>query len=1510
MGLWALLLVLMTTAFLGQGAAAATNARWFDGLLRGPEVALTQPLEWRATLNQTLTPASADTKARVLEAFGRRPLHFEPNRGQTDDTVKFLARAPGYQLLLTSNEAVLAVRGQTAEQSAVVRMQLMGAGVNPQPVVEGLAALPGRSNYYLGNDPQHWQTEVPNFAKVRYSQVYPGVDWVLYGNPRQLEYDFVVAPGADPQQIAVNFAGAEAMRLDANGELAITVAGREVLHSSPTIYQVVNGERQIVAGGYVLRESAGNEPVVGFEIAAYDRELPLVIDPLVYFTFVGGAPDDNTLVGGDDYGYAVAVDAAGVAYITGSTSTNNANIKGLTTRFPITSIRLNPDFSGGTDAFVTRMDAAGTIIYSTYFGGNAYESGYGIAVDGVGNAYITGYTNSDDFPLVIRTNADSVNESGSTVAIVTNSPLPVATPGNFYSVTFTATAPTGATFSWALENLSGVPASFNLTTGGVLSGTPTADEAGVYNFIVRLAYEIPSGVVTVVGTVRKTFQLRVRGATALQGTQDAFVARINASGTFGYSTYLGGTGNEAGYGIAVDTLGQAYVTGYTSSANAGTNPVNNFPGANFPGITTRPSAVGEDTFIVKVAVDGSSLIYSTLTGAAGNDRGQGIVLDAAGTSAYITGFCTSTGLIGTEFCANTTNEAAFIAKVNATGAISYSATLNGPGSERGLAIARDDATGVYITGYTSSASGIATTGAYDTTFNGPAASQDAFAAKYTDNMATAFTLTYATYLGGYANDVGYGITVDSFGNAYVAGETYSPDFPMVSPDDSLWAKGEAFLSRLNADDASADPPINAGSILTYSSFWGGAENDSGRGIAKDFSNNVYMVGYTNSPNAGFTFGPITPYRSYSGGADAFAAKFSIPVVNADFSLAVQLQGGGSGLVSSIPEGIGQTAACQIVNGVLIPNADCSASYPTGTVVTLTAVPTTGFLFVGWSGSGSGACAGTSTLTCVVTMDAAKTVVASFSPTFMLTVSKGGTGNGTVASAPVGIPVVGIDCSADCQRYATNTSVLLTATAKSGSVFSGWSGSCEGTVATCQVLMNADKTVTANFAMPSFLLTVSNNSVVGSGTVTSIPAGISCGTDCTKSYVQGTTVILTAVPNAGFMFAGWSGGACSGLNLSCMVTMTAAMNVTATFSISTLPDLIVPALTFSAPATAGRTVSFALQVKNQGAAAAGAFRVGLYLSTNRDINPATDTLVGNSCQFSSLSTGVTAPCSSTFNLPQGLVSGVYYLGAYADPYNAIQESNKTNNSRASVNTLTAYTLGITKTGTGSGTVTSVPSGITCGVGANCTAAFLAGATATLIAAPAANSALVSWTGCTPTVGKPTQCTVLMNATKAVTANFGPGFKLTVVKTGTGTVNGAAVGINCGTICTAQVLKNRIVSLTAAPATGWQFAGWTGCTTATGATCSVTMSTAKTVTATFKPKLTVIKTGSGTVTSVPAGINCGTVCIAPFNLNSVVTLTAKPVTGQQLKRWVGCTTTTGATCTVNMTAAKTVQANFGL
>jgi uncharacterized repeat protein (TIGR02543 family) len=1336
------------------------DPRWLDSLISGVDPALLQPLAWQTTLGgspaQQSVKADPATRARVLEAFGRTPLHFEPNQGQTDPTVKFLARVPGYQLLLTPNEAVLAVRGQTAELPVVVRMQLTGAGVNPQPVVEGLAALPGQSNYYLGNDPQRWQTAVPHFAKVRYGAVYPGVDWELYGNPRQLEYDFVVAPGADPNLINLSFAGADGARLGADGELVVAVAGQEVLHSSPTIYQVVNGERQIVTGGYVLRESAGDAPVVGFEIAAYDRELPLVIDPLVYFTFVGGTPTETppaTIpgVGGDDYGYGVAVDAAGVAYITGSTSTNNVDIATAAKKFPISGPFIDNTFNGGTDVFVTRMDAAGTIIYSTYFGGSAFESGYGIAVDSVGNAYITGYTNS----------------------------------GNF----------------------------------------PTSNDLSAPN-------------------------------NALQGTQDAFVARINASGALGYSSYLGGLANEAGYGIAVNTLGQAYVTGYTTSAD-------------FPDAVGGPPS-GEDTFIVQVLPTAPiTLWYSTLTGAAGNDRGQGIVLDAAGTSAYITGFLSAAA-----------TQAAFIAKANTTGAISYITQLDGPGNDRGLAIARDDATGVYITGYTTcptatcavQPTGIATAGVYDTTFNGLAASQDAFVAKYTD----AGVLVYASYLGGAANDVGYGITVDSFGNAYVAGETFSPNFPMVSPDDSSWAKGEAFLSRFNSDATQ----------LTYSSFWGGAENDSGRGIAKDFSNNVYMVGYTNSPNAGFNFGPITPYRSYSGGADAFTAKFSIPIVNADFSLAVQLQGSGSGKVGSVPQGIGQTTPCHITNGILDANADCDASYPINTSVTLTATPDASFAFVGWAGAGSGTCAGSVALTCVVLMDEAKTVVANFAPANSLTVIKAGTGSGTVTSSPVGINC-GAACLSDNSTFSTGTVVTLTATVQPGSTFAGWTNAISpfecnnSTSLTCQVTISTAKSVTATFTLDQFTLTVSKAGAgAATGTVTSVPAGIACGATCQASYAPNTLVTLTATAGTGFTFTGWTAGACTGTD-PCAVTMDDAKSVTATF----LPN---------------RTLSVTKSGNGTGTVTSSPAGINCGADCTEVYAPGT-----------SVALTAAAGVNATFVGWSGACTGTGVCTVTMDAAESVDaQFNITNELSVVVQAATGS----------SGAVSSIPGGIDCsdaGLGSNCSEVYALNTMVTLTAAAGSNSAFVGWGGlCSGTI--PT-CVVSINGAQNLTAYFAPLLSVTVIKSGagSGTVSSSPVGIDCGADCQQSYAQNTLVTLTATAQLGSTFGGWSGSCAGTETTCQVLVNAAKTVTADFivSPQsfsLTAVKNGdgTGTVTSTPNGITCGAVCQASYAEDTVVSLTTTPGAGSAFEGWGGAClgTETGDPCKVTMTANQSVTARF--
>ena len=321
-------------------------------------------------------PAEAATRARVSKAFGKVPLHFEANRAQTDPRVQFLARGGGYTLFLTPTETVLVLT------RTVVRMTALGA--NPEPRASGQAELPGKANYFRGNDRRKWDTNVPTYARVRYRDLYPGIDLIYYGTQGQLEYDFVLAPGADAGQVVLRFEGADKIEVDGHGDLVLQTATGALRQRKPVLYQQGADGRRAVAGGYVLKGADR----VGFQVGGYDRSRPLVIDPvLVYSTYLGGS--------GDDFFGRIAVDDSGSAYVTGGTRSAD---------FPTTPGTVQAALRGTLDAFVTKLDPTGTaIVYSTYLGGSGDrfgtgDAGSGIAVDSDGNAYVTGGTFSADFP--------------------------------------------------------------------------------------------------------------------------------------------------------------------------------------------------------------------------------------------------------------------------------------------------------------------------------------------------------------------------------------------------------------------------------------------------------------------------------------------------------------------------------------------------------------------------------------------------------------------------------------------------------------------------------------------------------------------------------------------------------------------------------------------------------------------------------------------------------------------------------------------------------------------------------------------------------------------------------------------------------------------------------------------------------------------------------------------------------------------------------------------------------
>ncbi len=336
-----------------------------------------------ASLQANATPFSGTTAAKspeVTERYSKFPLSFEPNFKQTSDEVKFLARGEGYILFLTDKDAVFSL-GKAPEKQSVLRMSLVGA--NQNPTFAGLEQLPGVSNYLIGNDQSKWHTNIPNFRKIAERNIYAGIDLLYYGTQRQLEYDFVVAPGASVNEIQIAFSGADKLRTDAQGDLVLSVAGKEDLRlHKPVAYQEINGEKQLVAANFVLK---GNDKVA-FNLGAYDQSLPLIVDPILsYSTFLGGS--------GIDSAAAIAVAPDNTAFIAGGTFSSD-----FPSAHPIQSNHGGPD-DFNKDAFVAKISADGSsLLYATYLGGKAQDTATGIAVDAAGDAFVVGNTESPDFP--------------------------------------------------------------------------------------------------------------------------------------------------------------------------------------------------------------------------------------------------------------------------------------------------------------------------------------------------------------------------------------------------------------------------------------------------------------------------------------------------------------------------------------------------------------------------------------------------------------------------------------------------------------------------------------------------------------------------------------------------------------------------------------------------------------------------------------------------------------------------------------------------------------------------------------------------------------------------------------------------------------------------------------------------------------------------------------------------------------------------------------------------------
>jgi hypothetical protein len=680
-----------------------------------------------------VTTAEIPDSARPMRlSYGELPLSFEVNNGQADATVKFLSRGRGYAVFLTSTEAVVALRGRRS-----LRMQIVGGA--PAPPASGLDPLPGKTNYFIGNDPRKWRTGIPTYARVEYRNVYRGVNLIYYGSQRQLEYDFVVSPGADPRRIVLGFPGTDNLAIDSRGDLVLD-AGGDVRMRKPIVYQENGGKRKAVSGRYVMK--GGGQ--VGFEVGAYDPTKPLVIDPvLAYSTYLGGS--------GIDQAWAIAVDGVGSAYLTGETTSLD---------FPTSAGAPDSTFNGFTDVFVTKLDAAGSaIVYSTYLGGATNgDSGLGIAVDTSGNAYVTGNTSSTDFPSTLAA-FDSTFNGGGFDAFVTKLD---ATGSSLAYSTYLG----GGDFDNGIAIA--VDAAGNAFVGGGSSSANFPTTLGAF-------------------------------AAAYSGNGDAFVTKLNATGSaLVSSTYLGGSNFETVIGLALDSVGNASVAGYTASADFPTTPGSFDTSFNGPFNST-------DAFATKLNASGSALVYSTFLGGSDGDFAWDIAVDSSG-NAYVVGatlstdFPTTAGALDTSFNGGSFTIDAFVTKLDVAGsALVYSTYLGGTANDNAIGIAVDASGQAHVTGDTTSTDFPTTAGAIQPVSGG---SFDAFVTKLN---AAGSAVVHSTYLGGSDQEQGIAIAVSSAGDAYVTGWTDSADFPTTpAAFDTTLAVRDAFVAKIVEGPGDAD----------------------------------------------------------------------------------------------------------------------------------------------------------------------------------------------------------------------------------------------------------------------------------------------------------------------------------------------------------------------------------------------------------------------------------------------------------------------------------------------------------------------------------------------------------------------------------------------------------------------------------------------------------------------------------------------------------------------------------
>ena len=758
---------------------------------------LLQPLAMRAT--QALDRPTP-SKLQLSRSYGALPLSFEENQGQAGKDVKYLVHGSGYSIRFEDSGAALLLvkrdrpggnrsfqkRNTPATPQATTPMpdvlQLRLIGLDSHEAVSGEARLPGTVNYFMGNDPAKWLSGIPTYERVKYSGVYPGIDLTYYGNQRRLEFDFEVAPGADPRSIRLCFDGARDLRLDKNGNLTITTAHGQIGFEKPIIYQPSGGNgRQAVEGAFRVV----SQRTIEFRIGRYDHAKPLVIDPILsYSTYIGAG-----------YATSIAVDQNGEAYVTGVANLDFPTTPGSFQPVGVPSTSYSPCdyFPECGKPFVAKFNSTGTaLLYSTFISGSGIDAANGIVLDSNGDAFVVGTTSSTNFPITagaFQTN----NNASQTAGFVTE--LNSTGTSLVYS-----TYLGGSTYTSV--NTVAVDASGNAYVAGntVDANYPTT----------AAAYDV------------------VQPTKAAPNSNSAFITKLNPTGSaLIYSTYLGGSQLDYAYTIAVDSTGEAFVGGDTNSFNF---PVT--PGAIQ---TTREASNQDAGFVTKLNASGSALAYSTYLGGKGDDNVSAITLDSNG-DAYATGFTSSTDFPVTSGAFQSTLDTsppyvlwnAFVSELNSSGtSMVYSTFLGGSiglGADLGFGdyangIALDGHGMVYLAGESCSLNFPVTAGAFEPKNLDGLTDGECTAFLTKMNPAPNTPLLYSTYFGGTGNsDTGdtfigedaNGLALDPSGNVYLAGYTVSIDFPVTpgvveTPFTGSGTSMEAFVSEFNASEMQSLP---------------------------------------------------------------------------------------------------------------------------------------------------------------------------------------------------------------------------------------------------------------------------------------------------------------------------------------------------------------------------------------------------------------------------------------------------------------------------------------------------------------------------------------------------------------------------------------------------------------------------------------------------------------------------------------------------------------------------------